>query len=48
MCIPLAAPIAEIFSDTGYPDKVGTVNWPLLPFSRGNVKITVRLPGEYG
>ncbi|KAF8322427.1 GMC oxidoreductase-domain-containing protein, partial [Cantharellus anzutake] len=38
------APVAEIFSDTGYPDKVGTVNWPLLPFSRGNVRITSNNP----
>ncbi|KAF8318326.1 uncharacterized protein EI90DRAFT_2941968 [Cantharellus anzutake] len=40
------APIAEIFSATGYPDKVGTANWPLLPFSRGNVRITSSNPFE--
>ena len=37
------APLAEIFQDTGYPDKVGALNWNLLPFSRGSVLISVRV-----
>ncbi|KAF8154930.1 hypothetical protein B0H34DRAFT_783908 [Crassisporium funariophilum] len=35
------APVAEIFYDTGYPDTLGMLLWNLLPFSRGNVKLTV-------
>ncbi|TFL03641.1 hypothetical protein BDV98DRAFT_603041 [Pterulicium gracile] len=34
------APVAELFFDTGWPDAAGIEIWPLLPFSRGNVKIT--------
>lgn len=37
------APVAEMFFDNGYPDKLGMLNWQLLPFSRGNVTIVVRL-----
>ncbi|KAF9043199.1 glucose oxidase [Panaeolus papilionaceus] len=33
------APVAEIFSDTGFPDTLGLLVWNLLPFSRGSVKI---------
>lgn len=35
------APVAELFYDTGYPDKIGMILWQLLPFSRGSVSITV-------
>jgi choline dehydrogenase-like flavoprotein len=34
------APIVELFYDTGFPDDLGIDMWQLLPFSRGNVKIT--------
>ncbi|KAF9473528.1 alcohol oxidase [Pholiota conissans] len=34
------APVAEIFLDIGYPTTLGMLVWNLLPFSRGNVKIT--------
>ncbi|KAI0762282.1 alcohol oxidase [Fomes fomentarius] len=33
------APIVELFFDSGYPDDLGLLMWPLLPFSRGNVTI---------
>lgn len=35
------APIAEVFSDTGAPEKIGADIWQLLPFSRGTVAINV-------
>ncbi|KAF8311835.1 alcohol oxidase [Clavulina sp. PMI_390] len=38
------APVAELFFDNGYPDKIGTDTWQLLPFSRGNVSITSSNP----
>jgi len=34
------APIMEVKWDTGYPAGLGILMWNLLPFSRGNVKIT--------
>ncbi|TFY67405.1 hypothetical protein EVG20_g3961 [Dentipellis fragilis] len=34
------APILELLYNTGVPDDLGIVVWPLLPFSRGNVAIT--------
>ncbi|PPR03699.1 hypothetical protein CVT24_007420 [Panaeolus cyanescens] len=33
------APVAEIFSSTGFPDTLGLLIWNLLPFSRGSIKI---------
>lgn len=36
------APVVEMIFFTGYPADLGINMWPLLPFSRGNVKITVR------
>ncbi|KAL0959214.1 hypothetical protein HGRIS_014493 [Hohenbuehelia grisea] len=38
------APVVELFYDTGYPDDLGIDMWQLLPFSRGNVKITSTNP----
>nr|6XUT_A Chain A, Oligosaccharide dehydrogenase [Trametes cinnabarina]6XUU_A Chain A, Oligosaccharide dehydrogenase [Trametes cinnabarina]6XUV_A Chain A, Oligosaccharide dehydrogenase [Trametes cinnabarina] len=38
------APVVELFFDSGFPDDVGIVMWPLLPFSRGNVTITSNNP----
>ncbi|KAF9517618.1 GMC oxidoreductase [Hydnum rufescens UP504] len=38
------APVAELFQVTNYPDKLGTIIWPLLPFSRGTVQITSSNP----
>jgi choline dehydrogenase-like flavoprotein len=38
------APIVELFSSTGFPDTLGILAWNLLPFSRGNVKITSKDP----
>jgi len=38
------APVAELFYDTGYPDKIGMVLWQLLPFSRGSVSIVSSNP----
>lgn len=35
-----SAPVAELFYDTGFPDDIGVDIWPLLPFSRGTVRIT--------
>ncbi|KAF8067051.1 hypothetical protein FPV67DRAFT_1562496 [Lyophyllum atratum] len=40
LIIDTKAPVSEIFYDTGYPDTLGIIMWPLLPFSRGTVKIT--------
>ncbi|KAJ7273830.1 hypothetical protein C8J57DRAFT_1062900, partial [Mycena rebaudengoi] len=34
------APVVELFYDPGFPDDLGIDMWQLLPFSRGNVKIT--------
>ncbi|KAJ7207349.1 hypothetical protein C8J57DRAFT_1070989 [Mycena rebaudengoi] len=34
------APVVELFYDSGFPDDLGIDMWQLLPFSRGNVKIT--------
>ncbi|KAF8815895.1 alcohol oxidase [Phlegmacium glaucopus] len=34
------APVAEMFSDTGFPDTLGVLVWNLLPFSRGTVQIS--------
>jgi len=34
------APVAEMFSDTGYPNTLGILVWNLLPFSRGTVQIS--------
>jgi len=39
-----SAPIIEFFFDTGYPADLGIDMWQLLPFSRGNVKITSTNP----
>ncbi|KAJ3510668.1 hypothetical protein NLJ89_g4541 [Agrocybe chaxingu] len=38
------APVVELFSDTGYPTKLGMLVWNLLPFSRGSVSITSSNP----
>lgn len=38
------APVMELFFDIGYPDTLGILAWNLLPFSRGNVKITSTNP----
>ncbi|KAF9528704.1 hypothetical protein CPB83DRAFT_308970 [Crepidotus variabilis] len=38
------APVMELFFDIGYPDTLGILAWNLLPFSRGNVKITTADP----
>jgi len=34
------APVVELFYNTGYPADIGMYIWQLLPFSRGQVKIT--------
>jgi len=39
-----SAPVVELFFDSGYPDPLGIDMWQLLPFSRGNVKITSTNP----
>ncbi|KAJ7038383.1 hypothetical protein C8F04DRAFT_951143 [Mycena alexandri] len=41
------APVVELFYDTGFPDDLGIDMWQLLPFSRGNVKITSTDPFKY-
>ncbi|OSD05574.1 GMC oxidoreductase [Trametes coccinea BRFM310] len=38
------APVVELFFDSGFPDDIGIVMWPLLPFSRGNVTIQSNNP----
>ncbi|KAI3610976.1 glucose oxidase [Moniliophthora roreri] len=38
------APVAELFYNTGWPEKVSLNIWQLLPFSRGTVKITSTNP----
>jgi choline dehydrogenase-like flavoprotein len=38
------APVVEMFFNTGYPSDLGINMWPLLPFSRGSVKITSKDP----
>ncbi|KAA1475429.1 alcohol oxidase [Dentipellis sp. KUC8613] len=40
LIINSSAPILELLYNTGSPDDLGIVMWPLLPFSRGNVAIT--------
>ncbi|KAF8054314.1 hypothetical protein FPV67DRAFT_1440316 [Lyophyllum atratum] len=47
LIIDTKAPVSEIFYDTGYPDTLGIIMWPLLPFSRGTVKITSTNPFTY-
>ncbi|KAG6860207.1 hypothetical protein C0995_014264 [Termitomyces sp. Mi166 len=42
-----AAPVSEIFYDTGYPTTVGISMWNLLPFSRGTVSIKSTDPFLY-
>lgn len=32
-------PVLELFYNTGWPDKIDILSWPLLPWSRGTVKI---------
>ncbi|PVF96902.1 alcohol oxidase [Serendipita vermifera] len=34
------APVVEVFYDNGWPDAIGILVWPLLPWSRGTIKIT--------
>ncbi|KAJ7143798.1 hypothetical protein C8R44DRAFT_758923 [Mycena epipterygia] len=41
------APVVELFYDTGFPADIGIDMWQLLPFSRGNVKITSTDPFTY-
>ncbi|KAJ7732667.1 hypothetical protein B0H16DRAFT_1381392 [Mycena metata] len=41
------APVVELFYDSGFPDDLGIDMWQLLPFSRGNVKITSTDPFTY-
>jgi len=42
-----SAPVVELFYDTGFPDLIGILVWQLLPFSRGQVKITSNDPYVY-
>ncbi|OBZ79543.1 Glucose oxidase [Grifola frondosa] len=38
------APVVELFYNTGIPDDISIVMWPLLPFSRGTVTIKSNNP----